>query len=597
MEQRTIQELNRIKNRIGLVSGSLHINEYDDAQENISAHINPHNWNIEINLNRDFEPIKNRIQKAYARKKEIGNGKKQLLEDVLYHELAHWEMPFGSENGCPYDTYNHDLILEAIKQALPEDKQVHASYVANAFEDLLINARCKEYTGNFSGFVLFYDEQGEKVKELKGKQEKYTPFYDAFVKLNMFLWGDESDKKLLRRHFSNSKEVEDAVGKVIQELNLEQRVERDNKGKVIDTKGLFDRQEWPGMARRFASAVEPLLEQMPLEALSPFSAPYTGGGGEQEQEGEDEQEQARNGIEQKMKSKQGKEEIAYGRYTNNEPLSPNITDYEQLDSLYRRLARAIPVNVEAITKEQSLPITPLNFREFDDEKDDIRKIKPTKLFANEKGITFGYPKENITVIERSKVQRRSFPDFKMVVLDNSGSMADGVDGSEGNTTFIPWGDNSKYHYALLGFYGIENFLQMQGIAQYIGHGLSLFSSSTRYDEADFRGIQKLRKLALSPEFGSTRLDAHTLVDALKGRESFVLSISDGEIGNWHEAKPEFEKLARDNYFAHIQIGYENQFTRDLEQAGFPVFYVNSGDELSRLMVNVATNTYRRFVRE
>ena len=39
-----IQELNKIKNRIGLVSGSLKINEYDEIEEDISAHINPDNF-------------------------------------------------------------------------------------------------------------------------------------------------------------------------------------------------------------------------------------------------------------------------------------------------------------------------------------------------------------------------------------------------------------------------------------------------------------------------------------------------------------------------------------------------------------------------
>jgi hypothetical protein len=185
----------------------------------------------------------------------------------------------------------------------------------------------------------------------------------------------------------------------------------------------------------------------------------------------------------------------------------------------------------------------------------------------------------------------------MIVLDNSGSMQEGINGNQGNKTFIPWGDNSKYHYALLGFYGIEQFLQAQGIAQYIGHGLALFSSSTRYEESDFKNISQLRKLALSPDWGGTKLDASTLVDALQGRESFVLSISDGEIENWSSAKSEFEKLAKENYFAHIQIGGSNRFTQDLEGMGLPVFYVSSGDELSKLMVNTATNTYKRFTKQ
>ncbi len=576
-----IQDLNREKNRIGLVSGSLKVNEYDDAKDNVSAHINPTNWNIEITTRTGFEPIRDRRQRAYARKKKIENGKRKVLEDVLAHELAHWELPFNSGFGCPFDVYHHDKILEAVKEALPEDKKPQASYVANAFEDSIINPRCREFKGDFSGQVLFWDGQGLQCRE-KG-QEAYTPFYEAFVKLNMHLFGDGADKALLKRHYSNDKKVENAVKKTIQELDLQENIQ--------DTSPLFAREKWQQMASVFARNLAELLDIPPTERLSAYSQP--------------DKQEAGNGVEQKAGTREGKEEIAHGRYKSGDKQSPNITSYEQLDSLYRRLARAIPVKVEAMTREQNLAVAPLNFRPFDEEKDDIRKIKPTKLFFTENGITFGYGNEQLTVTERSKTQVRSFPDFKMCILDNSGSMAYNI-GNEhsngnpinvGSTSFIPWGDNSKYHYALLGFYGIENFLQAQGIAQYIGHGLSLFSSSTRYDESDFKDLQRLRKLALSPEFGSTRIDANTLLRALKGRESFVLSLSDGNIENWNEAKSEFERLARANYFAHVQIGSPTQFTSDLENDRHPVFYVNSGDDLSRLMVNIASDTYKQFTRK
>ena len=575
-----IQDLNREKNRIGLVSGSLKINEYDDAEQNVSAHINPKNWNIEITMKKNFNPINDRRQKAYARKKKIEDGRKKVLEDVLAHELAHWELPFSTGYGCPFDPYNHDKITEAVKKALPEDKKAYAGYVANAFEDLIINPRCREFKGDFSGQVLFWDDQGFQCK--KQGQKSYTPFYEAFVKLNMHLFGDNSDKALLKRHYSNDKKVEKATKKTIQDLNLQENIQ--------DTYPLFAKGQWQNMASAFAKNLADLLETKPTEKLSAHSGNGSGNGQEDEQK-------AGNEVEQKAATREGKEEIAYGRYKGNDGLSPNIDSHEQLDSLYRKLARAIPVKVEAITREQDLSIAPLNFRPFDEEKDDVRKIKPTKLFFTDNGITFGYGNQQLSVTQKSKIQKRSFPNFKMVVLDNSGSMADGINGNKGDTSFIPWGDNSKYHYALLGFYGIENFLQLQGIAQYIGHGLSLFSSSTRYQESDFKDLQRLRKLALSPEFGSTRLDAGALLNALKGRESFVLSLSDGEIANWNEAKDEFYRLAGNNYFAHIQIGGKNEFTEDLESKKFPVFYVASGEGLSRLMVNVATDTYRRFTRE
>src|SRR3989344_6064268 len=160
-----IQDLNREKNKIGLVGGSLKVNEYDDSEHNVSAHINPANWNIEINLRAGFNPIKDKRQKAYARKKKIDDGTRKLLEDILTHELAHWELPFSSGYGCPFDAYHHDFILESVKNALPKNKQAQADYVANAFEDLIINPRCKEFKGDFSGQVLFWDDQGLQCKE------------------------------------------------------------------------------------------------------------------------------------------------------------------------------------------------------------------------------------------------------------------------------------------------------------------------------------------------------------------------------------------------------------------------------------------------
>ena len=217
----------------------------------------------------------------------------------------------------------------------------------------------------------------------------------------------------------------------------------------------------------------------------------------------------------------------------------------------------------------------------------------------DEGLKFAYPNQQLTVTAKSKFQRRSFPDFKLVLLDSSGSMKLAPDNSMniGNTNCIPWGDNSKYHFGLLGFYGIEHFLQQQGIAQYIQHGLSLFSSTTIFKEADYSGMDSVRKLALAPEFGSTLIDAKTLEQALSGRESFILSLSDGEVGNWASEKDKFIVLAKNNYYAHIQIGGSTTFSSDLESAGIPVFPVSNGTDLSKLMVDITKKTYDKFTKK
>ena len=272
--------------------------------------------------------------------------------------------------------------------------------------------------------------------------------------------------------------------------------------------------------------------------------------------------------------------------------------YGDENSRYIILARDITVKVEAMSKESSLNISPLNLRPFDEDKDDPSKVKLSRVYVTDDGLKFGYQRQPLTIQARQKFQRHSFPDFKMIALDNSGSMKSPINGSGvGNTQTIPWGDNSKYHYALLGFYGIENFLQKQGISQWINHGVSLFSDSTRFKQGDFSKIDEIRKHALHPDWGNTYVDATALTESLKGNGSFVLSLSDGEVQNWSSEKSKFEELVKNNYYAHIQIGGETQFSRDLKQIGAPVFYVNSGKDLSKLMVDITKQTYDNFTRK
>jgi len=586
----TIQEIERRmnvqKNKIGLVGGKVTIKEYDEAQNDVSAHINPQGWNVEVSVRKGFNPIQDKRQKAFARKKKIDDGLEVMLSGVTVHEFGHWDLPHGSEKGCPYDTYNHDKILEAVKQALPSDKKEHAGYVANAFEDIIDNARGKEWQGNLTGQVLFWDNEGLRCEQ-QG-QKGYTPFYDAFVRMNMGLSGDNSDKALLKRHFTKDSQVDNGVKKVAEDWGL--KTDKYGMPATLErTDELFDKSRWSEMAKSFTKNLAHLLDTPPKERLSAFS---------QNGQGKEGEEKAGNGVEEKAKTRDGKEDVAFGRYSSGDKQSTNFTSYEQLDVLYRKLAKPLAVKVEAMSREQGLQIAPLTFRAFDKEIDSPNKAKLSKLYVTDRGLTFAHPNQPLVITSKSKVQRRSFPDFKMVVLDNSGSMKEGIDGAGvGRTQFIPWGDNSKYHFALLGFYGIENFLQQQGIAQYIRHGLSMFSSSTRFREAGYTNIDEVRKLALDPEFGGTSIDAGILKQSLQGRESFVLSLSDGEVGNWATEKATFLDLARRNHYAHVQIGTASQFSKDIEAEGIPVFYVSNGRDLSKLMVDVTRKTYDQFVRQ
>ena len=102
------QKLSQKKNEVGLVGGTIKIDEYDEQEQNVDAHINPNDWSVEINLRKGFEPVMDKRQKACARVKKIEDGLETLVTHVALHEFAHWSLPFGSDRGCPTDLYNSD---------------------------------------------------------------------------------------------------------------------------------------------------------------------------------------------------------------------------------------------------------------------------------------------------------------------------------------------------------------------------------------------------------------------------------------------------------------------------------------------------------
>ncbi|MBS3076324.1 hypothetical protein J4481_01115 [Candidatus Pacearchaeota archaeon] len=577
------QKLNEQKNKFGLVGAKpARVQEFDDAENNFSAHINPYDWGIEVTLKTGYNPIQDLRQERYAKLKKIKDPLETLVLQVgSGHEVAHWELPFGSGKGCPFDTYNHDKIVEGIKKGLPKNKQQFASYLANAFEDTLINPRVKEYFGDFSGTILFWDGEGQRTQEETGKKG-FTPLYEAFVKVNLHLFGDRLDKIFLRRNFTNNEKVDKAVNEVIKNLNLEEGIN--------DTTPLFNKSQWPRMAEQYARAMSNLLDEMPQERMSA----YDSGQGSPE---DSKEKKSGNGVEEKSKSNEGKEEIVYGRYKAGETQSPNIESFEQLDTLYQKLAQDIPVKVEAITRESSMEISPLNYRPFDEETDNPLKIKTSKFFFDENGFNFAYPNQPLTIDYKQKVQRKAFPNLSLIWLDASGSMASGINGDSGSKIFIPYGDKSKYHFGVLGCYGIENFLIKQGIAPYIEFGMALFSGETRFKKGDYNDLPKIRKFRLNPDWNVTNLDASVLKQALSGEGDFALSISDGDVSNWDSEKEEIKKLIEQNYYAHIQLGSGTSMTEDLKYWGMPVFYVNSGEDLTKLMVDITKNTYHPFVQE
>ncbi|GAI03529.1 unnamed protein product [marine sediment metagenome] len=91
---------------------------------------------------------------------------------------------------------------------------------------------------------------------------RFSPLYEAFVKINLLAWGDEEDLHLARRRFTNRKSIKAAVNKVMKILNLQ-------GGSLEHKIDILSRNHnWQELAFKFSLELKGLLEGKPKEELS-----------------------------------------------------------------------------------------------------------------------------------------------------------------------------------------------------------------------------------------------------------------------------------------------------------------------------------------
>jgi hypothetical protein len=569
--QTLTQKLERKKDEIGLVGTRLSFSR-PKSGKGISEHITRDWKEVVIKIRGDLDPKLDKKTKAYLKKKGIEKPIETIAEDMLFHGCGHRELPRDTSMGCPYTVENHDIILDGIARALKEKgKQGLENYVANAFEDILDNVNAKQHTG-FAGQVLFWNNEGLE------SEGKFSGFYEAFVKINLAMIGDVEDASLLRRFFTNSNEVKGAVKEfkdyLKENMSVGNLVRLDEDQDLV--RKLFNKTSWGDMAYKFALATADLLEDEPEMRLC-FGVPTDG----------------ENYFDKLIKLPETQEDIAEGRYKTGKGPSEHTDPLLQLDSLYRKISRAIPVQTSEYTKTSGIPVAHFGRRNL--KEDEV--VKPSRIkgvgFDDEGELRIRVSKHQIKHPARYKVHPTQFPKLKIALLDTSGSMRLSPDDDKnvGDKSFIPWGDNSKYHYALKGLYGIDNFLEKQGVAGYVQSEAIVFSGSTiRTGKGKLRNEAERRALLRKPS-GGTTIDTKVLEEET-GEKCFLVSVSDGEVSNWSGIKDDYKKAIENADYCHIHIGIKNSFTESLESWDVPVKYVKGDEDLSRLMIDLTSQYYR-----
>ncbi|MCD6317466.1 hypothetical protein J7M02_00160 [Candidatus Aerophobetes bacterium] len=269
---------------------------------------------------------------------------------------------------------------------------------------------------------------------------------------------------------------------------------------------------------------------------------------------------------------------------------PYNRSYEELDSIYQDLAPQISIRTRVKRKSLSLPVVEYGYENFNISLDNPQEINFNHMVADIKspfkeklgrGINFQVAKHHYFIDVCSGMGKRGFPDV-CLLLDTSGSMRD-----RGYHSSIPWGEQSSYHYALLGWYGIMKYLELEGIASSIYWNIINFSDYTRASGwRKYQEIGELKKHALTPQFGGTEIDIEVLREQLNRRSCLLIMLSDGKIYNWESIKVDFEEILDPHLCLFIQIGKETEIGKDMQDFGAVVLTVKDKEDLAELMVDL-----------
>jgi hypothetical protein len=372
---------------------------------------------------------------------------------------------------------------------------------------------------------------------------------------------NENERKFLKPyHTSNfliSSKIEKCKKRFFDELDLKNGIENLEYNLSI----LMNKNMWELQAETFAKIASELLPYGIKELL-------TGG--------ESVKKESRFG--KKLKDPEFLKKVIKKRWKSGEEEPSYLTKAEALNYLYRELAKEIPIKAYTFTDNNEFPVVGYGKKS----SNGISK----KIGIDENGEpTFLEPKHWWSMQIPVKRGIGGVPNIYFLI-DGSQSMVEPEEGRKiGN-----WYSDSKYHYVLLGFYGIINFLTRNSILPN-RIALTLFSTDSKSIIISPTEIQKAEYLLFEPQFGGTFIDLHQVKNiSEKLGKHVMIMISDGDIHNWDEVREKMIEIMKKNYSAFISIKEENEPYRDLVGVA-KVFYVENEKDISKVMLDFVEESY------
>jgi len=498
-----------------------------------------------------------------------------VVKDGTRHEINHHG--YRGFKGCPRNVKNHaKLIFEPISKVLmPAYFHEDCHYISNALEDTILHS---DLSTEFSldGISGFFDDVGSV--------SKFSPFYEAHVKLNMYLWGNKKQKSKLSRFYAHDEKVREVLDNFLERTGLRGLVKSSSKDRRKIRQFLNDEAKWREISRVYAEEFSKLMQ--PGYALPLMNHSGSGTKGREDEDSSDEGSE----FDREMRTREFKKERIQESYENREIKPVWMGSLESLDLLYESLAEKLKIKAETFTNQSKMPVYLYGSREFDPEKDDFSHID-FRMNDNAE-LELRKRRFNELMPLEVKIHEKGFPRTRFGIVDTSGSMSRDPDGGSdiGDTSIIPFGDNSRYHYALLSWYGFLEYLRQNHLLSQTGIGVANFGDETNLGI----GLEEAKRVMLYPQLNSstTKLELDKVKTFFEGRGNLIFTISDGEISNWDEIKDEFVKDALKHHYFHLQVGNENETTEYMRKKGLKVEEIKNAQDLAQKTIDLTDKSLR-----
>lgn len=601
--------LNKIRRDAGLIGGSIRITPLEQAKNHVESSISMENYEIKFQISQDLDEIllTDENTKEYLESCSIKNPVEEICEKIITHEIWHWKRNHVTgQIGCPTDILQLNKLLETTYFTLEKEKVFTnikdeearmklASDVSNLMEDMVVNTNMS-YEGNSDGLSLVYYLQGMEKKE-------YGLLGEAYLKLQMSVWGSGEDKKLLQEFYSEkySEKAEAFAKKTLEDMGIS------NMDKKEVVKRFRDMSNWETLWENFTKNIAELLKEEGKgkqkgkkesgENKGDKEQQESGGQSEKDEEGENKFPTISNSPDREIdKEAEKKIVLACCKEESGKADIPKLIRKDRiLTIVYDHLSEKIPIKASARKEGFEMPLAPLSFENFDVEEHRLEDIDFTKVSADAespfgKELNFQVSNNNYSVFSPYKKVKERLPDI-LFLFDCSGSMADG---SQAKVHGTKWAADSKYHYALLGAFGAVKWLRSEKIAPYLKYNVTMFSDGTRTSGwKPYHELEKSLEMFWQPEFGNTYIKMEVLAPELQAEQSVVIFISDGNIFNWNDIKEEFRRKTKNHMLSYIQIKDKTATGEDLKKWGIPVYHVSKKEDLQGLIIDLTKQSYKQ----